>query len=564
MVQKARARALCVVMALALLAAACGDDGGGGTAEEPDGSTTAPTETTTAAEPQRGGIITIGQYSTPPGLDPALLAGGGTVGGNEAAALYDTLIRYNLETQEYEGRTAESMEPNADFTEWTMKIRPGITFTDGTPYDAAAVKFVLDRQMTSGNASPKGQMLSFISPETVTVVDDLTLHFKLKKAWTDFPYIFTGVAGLIYSPTAFAAAGSPENFALNPGNAGAGPFKLKSYRVNEAIEFERNPDYWGGEVPLDGLKFILLQGAALSYEGLQAGTLDAMFVRDPEIIQDAKDAGYGSLDMPAIGGNLGIMNSGIVITCAGGKPEPVCSGKADGEKIPSDAATANKNVRLAVSHAIDPEVINERVYNGAALPNSAPFANSPWDPGVEGVPYDLDEAKRLVEVAKGEGWDGKIRVLAGNDPVSTTWGQTVATLLEAANMEVELDTAKPISGVVQQVLVQRDFDIATWGLGWLDESPVNYLQLVGSFLSTSPRYGYSSPDMDAAMDMLRVAETQEERVEAYRAVSEVWVRDVPGHVIATIMQAMLHRAEIHGLQRTGQSITLFHEAWLEQ
>jgi peptide/nickel transport system substrate-binding protein len=350
-----RRRAFAVVAALALLASACGDDGDDTADNTDDGTTTvAPTETTTAEEPTPGGVITIGQYSTPPGLDPALLAGGGTVGGNEAAALYDTLLRYNLETQEYEPRTAESMEPNADFSEWTMKIRPGIKFTDGTAYDAAAVKFVLDREMTSGNASPKGQMLSFISPEAVTVVDDLTLHFKLKKAWTDFPYIFTGVGGLIYSPTAFQAAGSPDKFALNPGDAGAGPFKLKSYNVNEAMEFERNPDYWGGEVPLDGLKFILLQGAALSYEGLKAGTLDAMFVRDPKIIADAKDSGYGSLDMPAIGGNLGIMNSGIIITCTGGKPEPTCTGKPDGEKIPSQSATANKNVRLAVSYAVDP------------------------------------------------------------------------------------------------------------------------------------------------------------------------------------------------------------------
>jgi peptide/nickel transport system substrate-binding protein len=418
--------------------------------------------------------------------------------------------------------------------------------------------------MTSGNASPRGQMLQFISPETVTVVDDLTLKFELSKAWTDFPYIFTGVAGLIYSPTAFQAAGSPEAFATNPGDAGAGPFKLKSFKVNEIIEFERNPDYWGGEVLLDGLEFILLPGPAASFEGLESGTLDAAFIRDPETITKAKDQGYGTLDMPAIGGNLAIMNSGIIVTCTGGKPEPTCSGKPDGEKVQTPTATSNKNVRLAVSYAVDPEVINERVYGGAAMPNSAPFANSPWDPGVEGIPADMDEAKRLVALAKSEGWDGKIRVLAGNEPVSTSWAQAVSTLLQSAGMEVSVDTTKPISGVVSQVLVQRDFDIATWGLGWLDESAVNYLQMVGSFASTSPRYGYSSPEMDAAMDLLRVAESEEERVEAYRAISEVWVEDVPAHVITTIAQSMVHTPEVHGLVRTGQSITLFHDAWMEQ
>jgi peptide/nickel transport system substrate-binding protein len=176
----------------------------------------------------------------------------------------------------------------------------------------------------------------------------------------------------------------------------------------------------------------------------------------------------------------------------------------------------------------------------------------------------MDQAKQLVTQAKSEGWDGKIRVMAGNDPVATNWAQTVSTLLRTAGMDVTVDTSKDTSGVVSQVLVQRDFDSATWALGWLDENDVNYLQLAGSFNPANPRYGYSSPEMTAAIDLLRTADTQEKRVDAYRQISEIWTRDIPAQVTTVIPQAMLYDQKVHGLIRSGQSITLFYDAWVQQ
>jgi peptide/nickel transport system substrate-binding protein len=556
------ARFFAALVALAMVGVACGDSGSSNSNSQSNNTSNSTTSAASAGTPQRGGVITVGQFSAAPGLDPALLAGGGTVGGNENAALYDELMRYNPETQKYEGRTAESMTPNADFTQWTMKLRPGIKFTDGTDYNADAVKFVIDRELTDGNASPKGQMLNFITKDSVTVVDPLTLQFKLSKGWAGFPYIFVGVAGMIYSPTQFKKVGDPKAFAVNPGDAGAGPFKVKSNKPGESIELERNPNYWGGDVLLDGLKFVLIPGPAATYEAIKAGTLQAGFVRDPETVAKAKADKYGSVDMPAIGGNMAIMNSGIIITCSGGKPDNVCAGKPDGTKVPSKTATSNVNVRRAVAAAVDPKVINDRVYNGKAQPNSAPFANSPWDPHVEGPKADMNQAKQLVAQAKSEGWDGKIRVLAGSDPQGVAWAQAVTAQLQAAGMDVATDTTKDTAGVVNQVLVLRDYDLATWALGWLDESDVNYLQLIGSFNEANPRYGYSSPDMTAGIDMLRTADTQDKRVAAYKKISEAWVRDLPGHVTTVIPQAMLYNPKVHDLVRTGQSITLFDKAWM--
>ena len=78
-------------------------------------------------------------------LDNLVSTGSGTTGGTEMAAVYDTLMRYDPEIGKYEGRTAETVTSSADFLEWTIKLRPGVKFSDGTPYDAEAVAFGLNR-----------------------------------------------------------------------------------------------------------------------------------------------------------------------------------------------------------------------------------------------------------------------------------------------------------------------------------------------------------------------------------------------------------------------------------
>jgi peptide/nickel transport system substrate-binding protein len=557
-------RFIALIGVVTIFATACGDDGGGGNAEtsttkaNATGST-APGSSTTLA-PQSGGVATIGQFSREPGLDPAKLAGGGTVGGMEHMAIYDVIMRYNSVTLKYEPRTAESLNANADYSVWTLKLKSGIKFTDGTAYDANAVKFVHERELKEGNASPKAQFAGAV--KTVEVVDPLTVRYTLTQPWAGFPYILAGVNGLIYSPAAYQAAGA--NFNTAPGNAGAGPFKVKSYKPQESVELERNPNYWGGQVYLDGLKFILAGGADQTWESVKSGAITGAFIRDNFIVDTAKKAGFGSVDMPTVAGNILNMNSGVPMTCNNQLPAPACTGKANGEKVPSTSPTKDVKVRQAVAHAVDPKVIVDRVYKGVGQPDSAPFANFPWDPKVAGPKYDVNQAKQLVTEAKAAGWNGKIRVGSANTPEGISWGQAVAAMLTAAGMEPQLDTTKDTQQIVAQVLVQNDYDIVTWAYGLLDESDGNYLQLLGTFNSKAPRYGYGNAEMDAAVDLLRVADTDAKRTEAYKKISEIWVRDVPAHITTTVMQSLVHSPKLHGAQRTAASSILFDKAWLEK
>ena len=546
-----------------LVAAACGDDDD----DEGDGASTTPTATTgtattTTLAPQKGGVLAVGQFTPAPGLDPTKLAGAGSVGAIELSAIYDTLMRYNPATKQYEGRTAQSLTGNADFTEWTLTLRPNIKFTDGTDYNSAAVKFVLDRQAKEGNANPRGQLTQFV--DTITVVDNLTLRFKLKTGWVGFPYVLSGPNGMIYSPTAFQKVNDPAKFNVTGSDAGAGPFKVKSFKANEVVELERNATYYGGEPYLDGVRFVTIPGANATFEAIKTNTLQAGYVNDSSVVQKAVAEKYVVNTSLAVAGNLIIMNSGIEVTCAGGQPAVHCAGKADGEKVKTKTATSDVRVRKAVVAAVDPKVINDRVYQGTAKPDSAPFANSPWDPKITGPKADLTEAKRLVSEAKAAGWDGKIRVGASNTPEGNNWAEAVRSQLVAAGIEVTTDTGKDTSGLVNQVLTLRDFDIATWGLAMLDDVDAVYTAMLASFSSKTLRYGYGNAEFDAATELLRTADTDAKRVEANKKISEIWIRDAPAHVITALPQGWIHSPKLHGVQRTAYTSYHLDKAWLEK
>jgi peptide/nickel transport system substrate-binding protein len=565
--QRWRLRLVAATLTLGVVAAACGDDGGDNTSDATGatGATTTKasgaTGSTTTGAPVKGGIVTIATFSNSPGLDPTKLAGGGTVGGMENAAIYDTIVSYDGSTGKYTPRTG-SFTSNADFTKWTLKLKSGIKFADGTDYNADAVKFVVAREMKEGNSSPRSQLLTFLDadPEkSMKVVDPLTIEFTLKLAWSDFQYLFSSVAGWIYSPTQFQKVGDPVKFNADPGPAGAGPFKVKSYKPGEALELERNPNYWGGEVYLDGLVFKQLASPQAAFDAVKTGSIQAAYVRDPLVVSNTKkESTLATVDMPTVAGSMININAGAPIDCKGGKPEPVCTGKPDGQ-TPSTSPTKDINLRKAVQLAVDPAIVNQRVWQGAATETNAPFAGGPFDPKVSGPKPNVAEAKKLVDAAKAAGWNGKIRLLA--DASVPAWGEAVRLQLVAAGFDVDLQT-KPISEIVTAVLTNKDFDLSTWAYGMTDEFPTNYVQLAGTFAAPAGRYGYSSPDMVAAVDKIRTAQSDADRVAAYKGVSDIWLRDMPAAVLAALPQSLISTNKLKGVTRTAGSNLLFDKAYL--
>ena len=147
------------------------------------------------------------------GFDPVKIVGGiadGTVSG----AVFDSLMTYD-ESNEIVPQLAESLETTDNQT-WTLKLRPDVVFHDGTPLDAEAVKFNIERHQDISLLSRA--ILNALNIESMTVVDPQTLELQLKFPWTAFPETLVGSLGVVGSPTALA---DPDSFNSNPVGAGA-------------------------------------------------------------------------------------------------------------------------------------------------------------------------------------------------------------------------------------------------------------------------------------------------------------------------------------------------------
>src|SRR5690606_2871444 len=198
-------------------------NGGGG--QDSDITTTAwGAQVLERGEPEMGGSITYGLQAVVESLDPA----GSAVSGNLIMrSIYGVLFSYDGE-RNIVPDMAESIESDDNGLNWTLKLQPGFTFTDGNPYDAEAVTARFERTAAEGLRSRSAGDMRQIASMTAT--DATTLEITLKQPWTGFPNTlvgaFPGGPAMVPSPAAVAEYG--EALATNP--VGAGPFMLESFQ----------------------------------------------------------------------------------------------------------------------------------------------------------------------------------------------------------------------------------------------------------------------------------------------------------------------------------------------
>ncbi|NLT31220.1 MAG: ABC transporter substrate-binding protein, partial [Propionibacterium sp.] len=380
-------------------------------------------------EPTEGGTLTLADYAETRSLDPSKTIATGYSGGTTMVALYDQLIRWNEREQEFEPRLAESVEPNDDYTQWTINLREGVKFSDGTPLNADAVIGSFNYYMQN-----QGYDLAVVGPlwAGAEKVDDLTVQVNLREGWATFPFALGMGMGFIAAPAAIA--NGPDNF--EP--IGAGAFTFESYKPQEELVLAANPDHWDGKPHLDKLRLVWLGADETKYESLESDSVQAIVVRDIRIVKQVRDAdglGWVSLD------NMGNM---INVNHAEGRPG------------------ANEKVTRAIAHAIDVEALYERVYGGLGLPSKNLFGSeSRWhSEGVEAPEYDLEQATSLLEEAKAEGYDGKLVLTSSADPISRDQAMVLQAQLEAAGFTVENDLVRSIADITSKIYIERNYDYA--------------------------------------------------------------------------------------------------------
>lgn len=532
-------RLLACCLAGGLLLAGCG----GGSGEQQGAAETTPAQPAAgsgfpegmvgdqqpAGEPVDGGTLDIGISAETSGLDPARYPGFyGVFGGMELAAVYDVLMRYNPETGRYEPQLAKGLTHNADNTTWTLTLRPNVSFSDGTPLDAQAVQFSMNRYMeVGGNLAPLMERLGL----QIRTPDPLTVVFELAQPWPNFPFILASTPGCIVSPAAVKKWG--DEFASHP--VGAGPFVLDHHTAGEELVLTANPDYWGGRPHLDKLRFVPIVQPQAKLETLNGGGIDAAFLLEPQLIRKALDRGYP--------GFTGIANVGQILNINNAEGRP-------GSDI---------QVRKAIAYAIDPAVINRRAYGGAGLPGKVLFQQtSRWHTDAKATPYDPEKARQLLNQAMQDGYDGNISLLyaqSGEDAALA-----IKAMLESAGFTVTLDPARTTADVIRQYVVERDYDIVIGGWGAFD--PSVFATFVEELVRPKNTISYHNPQMTELLRQFRAAETEEARRQVAADIQRLWTETVPSVPLAASPRFVAWRDNVHGVKPTLNLTMLFDDAWI--
>ena len=222
---------------------------------------------------------------------------------NIARTIFDVLIQQNADG-EYEGYLAESIEPNEDFTVWTVTLRPDIEFHNGVPLTAQTIADMFPIQQTGAISSGQIATNAIVSVEAV---DDLTVVYTLSSPNSAFPAALNTVAlGYVFEPG--AALADPVGFSTAP--VGTGPFVMESRDIDNETIVVRNENYWrtdddGNPLPyLDSVSFRPIPDEGTRLDALISGTVNLMETRRQGTIRDAREESGISL-YEAQGNNTG-------------------------------------------------------------------------------------------------------------------------------------------------------------------------------------------------------------------------------------------------------------------
>ncbi len=452
---------------------------------------------------KRGGTLTVAIFADPLSFDPHFT--GNLQGRAAVRAIHDTLIRVNEEGRLAPG-LAESWEQPDDKT-FVLKLREGLKFHDGTPLDAAAVKYNIDRIRDPKTAAASGIRAGEITTlDTVEVVDARTVKLTLKSPFAAFLVPFTDVTGSIGSPTAMEKWGF--DYSLHA--AGAGPFKLVEYQKDGRTVLEKNPDYWDkGKPYLDRVVLRPIPTDSTRLSELRAGGVDmaeALPLQDIQRLRASKEI--------------------IVSEKVGYRWEYF------GFNLQNEYPGKSKKFRQAFQYAIDREALHQVAYFGTgSIGYDGILPGSPYfDPNYKPYKRDMDMAKRLLDES---GISRPVSIMAPlqPDPVKQRAGQVFQAIASELGVKVQIEQID--SAGYRNTLAAGKLPIDLFGWWGYRPDPDQYLAILLHSTGSYARYnGYSNPKMDELIVAQRTARNEADRRKIFRQISDVMNDDaayVPWH-----------------------------------
>ena len=496
-----------------------------------------------------GGTLNIVEISDPDTLD--LQQTTQTTSGNITGRIYEKLVYQDLD-KSYKGLLAESWTVSPDNTVITFKLRQGVVFSDGSPFNAEAVKFTYERLKRIGTKA--SIYPAFQNVAKMETPDAYTFVMTLKEPAAPFLHDLVANAAGILSPSAVKAA----NDDVHRRPVGTGPYKLKEWKVGQELILERNElhkefrVYYEnkGASYIQEIRIKIIPELATQLAALEAGELDRISLRPQDIAKYEKDPRFKTYDSYATG------NVYLAFDCA---------------KPPFD----NPKVRQALSYPVNKDEIVQVVLEGKIGRRACcPIAESiqGYDPKLKEYELNYNPAKAkqmLDELGYKPGPDGNRQTPDGKPfapalytTTSETFGK-VATLLQAQYRAVGINVQiKPMeSAALNAFTPTRQHDLFMNSYNW-NEPDMFTVFLSCERLQSGNRAQYCNQDLEKLIVAGRSEMDQTKRMKIYFDAQKFVMEQAVWQPLYNTITKFVVSAKVKDVKQDAEGDTLFHDAYI--
>lgn len=515
-----------VIASLALLT--LGTLGCPGTSPEAPPAASAP-----PALPPPNGTFVFARGGDSVGLDPAHEDDGESL--KVAENIFEGLVEFKPGTTEVEPALATSWEISPDGRTYTFHLRDGVTFHDGTPFDADAVLFSLLRQHDPSHPAHAvggpwkywGAMGMSSVIASIEKADPKTVVIKLQRA--EAPFLANLAMGFASIVSPRAATEHGEQFGRHP--VGTGAFRFESWEPEQKIVLVANDAYWGGRPKLDRVIWEVVRDKNTRALRFKSGEIHGLDDPSPDELEAEKASGHAQV-LQAPGMNVGYLAMNTT-------HEPF----------------KDVRVRIAVNHAIDKARIVKDVFRGTGQVAKNPLPPTLWGhaDGVEDFAFDPARAKAMLAEA---GFPNGFTCTLYYMPVARPYmpdGKKVAESIQLDLKEVGIN-AELITydwSTYLDKVNNGEHDMAL--LGWSGDNgdPDNFLYNLLSRQAASQKPSqniafYTNADFDALITQAKQVTDQGQRAELYVKAQQVFHQDPPWVCLAHNLQTVVLRSDVRG------------------
>ncbi len=507
--------------AVAPLLAACGQapappsgaSPAAGTGETKSSATQAASAQASASSPapKPGGTLVIAVQTDPGVLEPSLNLGGDTQ--RALIEIYDRLVNEDLSVEApvapMKPGLAAKWTASTDSLQYTFNLRQGVKFHDGTPLDANAVKFNIDR-LTQPNSQfyyARGSGVTKIvygKVASTEVVDPLTVRVQLSEPYADFPDALSLPIGSYGNPETIKKYGNEGH----PAHAsGTGAFKFVEHQKGVKLVMARNPDYWGGAPPLEQVVWRPIPEPTAAVSALLSGEVQLVTYAQADSIEMLKGRPELAIKMANV-------------------PLNVFWGFNMREKPFND-----KRVRQALNYAVDRETYTRDILKGLAAPATSVFGPSmiAYEPSLKRYSYDLDKARSLLrEAGLEQGFSFKMQTIKslGYDQLALYVKDNLAKL--RINVEVELFEQATFAANLNKEGPKPG--VGAFGWSFNCNPPFNLNRFFTSAFAppNGANFGfYANPEVDQMLGKIARTIDRDERINLYRKLDAILTEDAP-------------------------------------